>query len=283
MFGFQTGNGNKTPISTIGDSRGVLCLHGMTGTPFEVRTVGEALAGVGYSVEVPLLAGHGGTLRDLASSQWPDWLASAERAMEQVRRHVGDRPIAIVGFSMGGLLALRLAHLYPDRVAALVIMAAPLRMRPFQTRGVRALCRLPVDFKSYPFACIPKLKGSDVSDVEMRDANPSLRAFPISAVTSLFDLMDSVRPDLPNVRAPTLVIHGRQDHTVPMEDSLELTGSLGSEVIERLWLERSFHIVTLDVERSAVSSAITGFLGRHLGLGTAGADGVVEAGRMRSP
>ncbi|HET6146937.1 MAG TPA: alpha/beta fold hydrolase [Polyangia bacterium] len=277
MFGFQTGNGDKTPISTIGDKRGVLCLHGMTGTPFEVRSVGEALVGGGYSVEVPLLAGHGATLRDLAATQWPDWLASAERAMEQLRRNVGDRPIAIVGFSMGGLLALRLAHLYPERIAALVIIAAPLRMRPFQTRGVRALCRLPVDFKSYPFVCIPKLKGSDISDVEMRDANPSLRAFPISAVTSLFDLMDQVRPDLPNVRVPTLVIHGRQDHTVPMEDSLELTGSLGSEVIERLWLERSFHIVTLDVERSTVSSAIASFLARHLG------DGDAEAGRMGPP
>jgi carboxylesterase len=283
MFGFQTGNGNKTPISTIGDGRGALCLHGMTGTPFEVRPVGEGLAGIGYSVEVPVLAGHGGTLRDLAATQWPDWLASAERAMDQLRRNVGDRPIAIVGFSMGGLLALRLARLFPERIAALVIMAAPLRMRPFQTRGVRALCRLPVDFKSYPFVCIPKLKGSDVSDPEMRDANPSLRAFPLSAVTSLFDLMDQVRADLPNVRAPTLVIHGRQDHTVPMEDSLELTGSLGSEVIERLWLERSFHIVTLDVERSTVSSAVTSFLARHLGAGAAGGDGPSEAGKMRSP
>jgi carboxylesterase len=116
----------------------------------------------------------------------------------------------------------------------------------------------------------------------MRDANPSLRAFPISAVTSLFDLMDQVRADLPSVRVPTLVIHGRQDHTVPMEDSLELTGSLGSEIIERLWLERSFHIVTLDVERAAVSGAITGFLARHLPGASSGA-GPAEADRMRTP
>jgi carboxylesterase len=264
MFRFQAGTGTKAPISMIGDARGVLCLHGMTGTPFEIRPVSEALGRVGYSVEAPLLAGHGETLRDLAATQWPDWLASAELAMDQLRERVGGRPIALVGFSMGGLLALRLAQLYPERVAALVIMAAPLRLRPFQTRGVRALGFIPIDFRSLPFACIPKLKGSDVSDAEMRDANPCLRAFPISAVTSLFKLMDEVRADLPGVHAPTLVIHGRNDHTVPMEDSLELTGSLGSEVIERLWLDRSFHIVTLDVERVAVANAIIAFLGRHL-------------------
>jgi carboxylesterase len=248
----------------------VLCLHGITGTPFEIRPVAEALGRAGYSVEGPMLAGHGGSLRDLATTRWPDWLRSAERAMEELLQRTGDRPIALVGFSMGGLLALRLARLYPERIGALVVMAAPLRLRPFQVRGIRAICRLPVDFRSMPLACIPKLSGSDISDPAMRDANPGLRAFPISAVESLFNLMDSVREDLSAIRAPTLVIHGRQDHTVPMEDSLELTGSLKSDVIERLWLDRSFHIVTLDVERTTVTSAVLDFVARH-GRGGAGA------------
>ena len=91
---------------------------------------------------------------------------------------------------------------------------------------------------------MPKLAGSDISDPEMRYENPGLRAFPIAALEALLDLMDTVRADLPAIRTPTLVVHGRQDHTVPMEDSLELTGCLGSDVIERLWLDKSFHIVT---------------------------------------
>jgi carboxylesterase len=287
MFPFQTGTGSKAPISLKGDARGVLVLHGMTGTPFEVRPLAEALGTAGYSVEAPLLAGHGGSLRDLAATQWPDWLATAERAMAELRRRVGGRRICIVGFSMGGLLALRLARLYPDQITALVVMAAPLRMRTFQTRGVRALASLPIDFRSLPYACIPKLKGSDISDPEMRDANPSLRAFPISAVTSLFDLMNQVRADLPNVRAPALVIHGRHDHTVPMDDSLELTGSLGSDIIERLWLDRSFHIVTLDVERSTVSNAVLGFLGKQHGVASGVAavasDGGPDAAKLPRP
>jgi carboxylesterase len=284
MFPFQTGTGNKSPISIAGDARGVLCLHGLTGTPFEVRPLAEALGASGYTVEVPLLAGHGATLRDLAATQWSDWLASAELALDDLHRRIGSRPIFLVGFSMGGLLALRLARQFPERIAAQVIMAAPLRMRPAQTRGVRALAMLPVDFRSYPFACIPKIKGSDISDPEMRDANPSLPAFPISAVTSLFDLMNQVRADLPNVRTPTLVIHGRHDHTVPMEDSLELTGSLGSDVIERLWLDRSFHVVTLDVERSTVSNAVAGFFARQNGVAGAPASAAAaDAGRLPRP
>jgi len=145
------------------------------------------------------------------------------------------------------------------------VIAAPLRLRSFQVRGVRALARLPLNFRKLPFAAVPKLNGSDVSDPVVRYENPGLRAFPIAAVDSLLDLMDTVRADLPFIKTPTLVVHGRNDHTVPMDDSLELTGSLGSDVIERLWLDRSFHIVTMDVERALVVETVTKFLLRHTG------------------
>jgi carboxylesterase len=93
----------------------------------------------------------------------------------------------------------------------------------------------------------------------------------MAALAALVDLMDGVRADLPAIRTPTLVVHGRQDHTVPMEDSLELTGCLGSEVIERLWLEKSFHVVTLDVERATVIERAVRFVGRQAGWAEAGA------------
>jgi carboxylesterase len=262
---FRPGTGDKSPLSIAGDERGVLCLHGITGTPYEVRPLAEALGRLGCSVEAPMLAGHGNSLRELALSRWGDWLQSAQRAMEAVSARAGGRPIAICGFSMGGLLALRLARMFPERVAALVVMAAPLRLRRMQVMGIRAACRLPVDFRSLPAVCIPKLKGSDISDVSLRRQNPGLRAFPLAALENLLDLMDSVRADLPSIRMPTLVVHGRHDHTVPMDDSFELTGSLASDVIERLWLERSYHIVTLDVERSVLIDTVTKFLGRYAG------------------
>ena len=262
---FRAGTGDKSPISLAGDQRGVLCLHGITGTPYEVRPLAEAFGRLGCSVEAPVLAGHGGTLADLAVTGWGDWLSSAETALARLEERTGGGPIAICGFSMGGLLSLRLARLYPARVSALVVMSAPLRLRPLEVFGIRAVARLPIDFQGHPRLAVPKLAGSDISDQALRYRNPGLRAFPIAALEALLDLGDAVRGDLPAIRTPTLVVHGRQDHTVPMEDSLELTGSLGSDVIERLWLERSYHIVALDVEQATVIDAATRFLGRHAG------------------
>jgi carboxylesterase len=262
---FRPGTGDKSPLSIAGDQRGVLCLHGFTGTPFEIRPLAEALGRAGCTVEAPVTAGHGGTLADLASSSWTDWQRSAEDALERLRARVGGGPVAVCGFSMGGLLALRLARLHPERISALVLMGVPLRLRRFQVFGIRSLSRLPVDFRNWPGVCVPKLAGSDVSDTEMRWANPGLRAFPLAALNQLLDLMAVVRADLPAIRTPALVVHGRLDHVAPMDDSLELTGCLGSDVIERLWLDKSFHIVLLDVERAAVIEAALGFLGRHAG------------------
>ncbi len=264
---FHEPTGDKSPLSIAGDRRAVLCLHGITGTPWEVRPLAEAFGRLGCSVEAPMLDGHGGTLADLARTSWRDWLASAEAAMARLESREPapgpPAPVAIVGFSMGGLLALRLARLYPERVSALAVMSAPLRLRQFQVMGIRAIGRLPIDYAHHPRAAIPKLFGSDVSDPAMQAENPGLPAFPIAALANLLDLMDAVRADLPAVRQPALVVHGRHDHTVPMDDSLELTGSLGSDVIERLWLERSFHIVAQDVERATVLDAVTRFIGKH--------------------
>ena len=262
---FAEGTGDKSPVLISGDRRGVLCLHGITGTPWEVRPLAEAFGRMGCSVEAPLLAGHGRTLADLARTSWQDWLASAEAALTRLEARAAGGPVAIVGFSMGGLLALRLARLFAERVSALAVMSAPLRLRPLQVVGIRAVGRLPIEYAKFPLAAMPKLFGSDVSDPALRAENPGLRAFPIAALGNLLDLMDTVRADLPAVRQPVLVVHGRHDHTVPMDDSLELTGSVGSDVIERLWLERSFHIVAQDVERATVIEAVTRFIGKHAG------------------
>jgi carboxylesterase len=229
-----------------------------------VRPFAEAFGRAGFSVEAPMLAGHGATLVDLARSTWSDWLASAERALDALQVRTLGRPVAICGFSMGGLLALRLARLYPERVAALVVMGTPLRLRRLQVGAIRALTRLPIDFARWSGASIPKPNGSDISIPEMRHGNPGLPAFPIAALRQLFALMDVVRADLPSVRTPALVVHARHDHVVPMDDSLELTGSLGSNVIERLWLDRSFHVVGLDVDSAQAVEAATKFVARFV-------------------
>src|SRR2546428_11994973 len=87
----------------------VLCLHGFTGTPFDVEALARALESRGHLVAAPTLPGHGGSVNDLAATTADDWLSGADAALTRLADAGGAR-VAIAGASIGALLALRLAR-----------------------------------------------------------------------------------------------------------------------------------------------------------------------------
>lgn len=254
--------GDAAPFASEGPRSGALCLHGFSGTPFEVIPLARALAAAGHCVRAPLLAGHGNDVAALARTGHGDWLATAERALDEL---VGRtrRPATVVGFSTGGLLALRLAALRPRDVGRLVVIAPPLRLRRWQEVAIRALAALPGPLRVGPLGAFPKLGGFDCIDPEMAARNPALRAMPIRGLASLLDLAALVRRDLPVIRCPTLLVHARRDRTVPFAASEEVLAKLGAREVERLWLDRSGHLALIDVERDAVIAATLDFVTRH--------------------
>lgn len=261
----RSGDGDKSAFYADGNgTRAALCLHGFTGTPFEVRPLAEALAAQGFTTAAPQLAGHCGTVDQLAATGHPEWLASAEAALLALAAATKGAPVVIAGFSLGGLLALRLARRYPEKIAALAIMAAPLRLHPLEVAAVRALAAVPRILRRGPLHALPKTRGFDVVDEEMQAKNPSLSAMPLAGVASLLELGDLVRRDLPFIKTPILVAHGARDHTVPFEDSLELAGSVASTVVERLWLERSGHLLAIDVEKRTLIEAVGKFFAQQI-------------------
>jgi carboxylesterase len=241
---------------------GVLCLHGLTGTPFEVQSIVDALAHAGHTVAAPLLSGHGQDPAALEATGWSDWMRSAKAAFDALVARVNG-PVAIVGFSMGGLLALELAKAAPEQVAALAVLSAPLRLRRTQVSGIRLLSLVPSRLRRGRFRAIPKSLGSDVAHPDLRGKVLGLPAMPVRALESLLDLMATARVDLQRVLAPTLVVHGRHDHTVPIADSVELSERLGAATVERLWLENSFHLVGLDNDKQTLIDGIVRFFAAH--------------------
>jgi pimeloyl-ACP methyl ester carboxylesterase len=140
-----------------------------------------------------------------------------------------------------------------------------LRLRPVQARGVAAVAWLPAVLRRRgPLAVLPKFDGFDVTDEEMKKQNPALAGLPLPGVASMLDLAAVVRRDLPFLKMPILVAHGEKDRTVPLEDSLEIVGTIGSDVIERLWLRSSGHLIAIDVERAALTEAVGRLFAKYL-------------------
>jgi carboxylesterase len=239
----------------------VLCLHGFTGTPFDVEALARALESRGHLVATPTLPGHGGTVDDLAATTADEWLSAADAALTRLADASGTR-VAIAGASMGALLALRLARRRPDTIAALILMAAPLRWPPMQRAGVEVLSRLAAMF-GIRGATIPKRGGVDIADAAVRALAPSLNAFPIAGLHHLIALADAAAADVPFITAPALIVHGRLDRTVPLDVSENLASRIGSSIVERLWLDDSGHLVAVDRDRNAVAESVSAFLARH--------------------
>ncbi|MSP62155.1 MAG: alpha/beta fold hydrolase [Myxococcales bacterium] len=251
--------GDAAPFRFDGDARGVLLVHGFTGTPFEMRLLGESLARRGLSVVGPRLAGHGAGAKELAATSWHDWYATVESAFDELRTRVGS--VAVCGLSLGGLLTLELARRRGKEIAAIASLSAPLWIPRWMMRGVRLAARVRI----LRDGNLPKIGGSDIVDPVMRKKNPTGRGFPVRAIASLLDCMEHVAAHLGEVDRPALLAHARGDHTAPFECMEAIAGRLRGPV-ERLILERSAHVITLDVEREELFWRVGDFLERHLTL-----------------
>ena len=238
-----------------------LLLHGLTGTPFEMRHVAERLNRNGLRCVGPIMAGHGGEPRALARLDWQAWVEGARGELDGLR---GARRVYVVGCSMGALVACALAHAAPERVAGLALLAPALHL---QRAGQLAalLGRLPFAAWLPP---VPKVAGSDVRDPGARRENPTMSGVPIRAVAELAALSRHVDRLLPAIAVPALVVAAREDHTVRLSGAERIALRLGGPA-RLLVLERSFHLVGIDVERDRCADEVASFFdGRPPGAAT---------------
>ncbi len=235
------------PFFFPGNPTACLLIHGFTATPREMRGLGEYLhATYGYTVLGVRLAGHATTPEDMAHMRWEDWLASAEDGWHLLRS-AGHERIAVVGLSMGGVVALLLAAYQP--AMAVVSMAAPYTLEITPRERLLGLVR--------PY--FPKGEGK-VYDPEGFRGRVAYPVNPARSALELVRMLGVLREALPTVKAPALVLHSRNDRYVQPESAERIYAALGSPHKRLVWVERSSHVVTLDAEREKVFREVGRFI-----------------------
>lgn len=238
------------PFSYHGSASGVLVLHGFTGNPATMRSLGELAATAGYSVELPRLAGHGTTVEDMISTTWADWSRDAEEAYDTLSARC-DR-VAVVGISMGGGLGAHIAEVRPT-VAGCVLINPVVKPLADVLEGLRQLLEAGVE--------TVESIGSDIKKEGAIEA--SYNATPLAPVLSLFEGLQTVHEKLHLISAPVLLISSREDHVVSSDNGDDLVAMV-SGPIERIWLENSYHVATIDNDQELVESLTLDFLARVL-------------------
>jgi carboxylesterase len=244
----------------VADMPSCLVLHGLGGGPYELSPLIEALECAGVKVSSPILPGHEGPGPAMPASCWRDWAAVAEAAFDDLA--TSRQPVVVVGFSTGATLALFLTSRRP--VARQVLLAPFLAIRysgllPIQPATyLRQVARLLPNLPRRPPA---------VRDPEMRRraaAQAQFRSFSIPATLSALELIDLVKPIVPTITTPTLVIQGELDTIVEPAGASWLHDQLGSTDKTIIRLPRTDHLVALDREREQVIAAVKAFVLRTM-------------------
>lgn len=243
------------PFEIAGDNRGVLCVHGFTGSPYAMTYLGESLGRRGMTVVAPTLPGHMTSPEDLDATTWRDWFRAVEECFDELKERCTH--VAVVGQSLGALLALHLAASRPQEPVAIASLAAPLWLAPLPTAICRVTRRFPAVLNV--LHTLPKLGGSDLADKRLRRRIPGYSVVPVRALCSLIEFIGLVRDQLPDVRVPLLVLHATEDHTAPYAGSHEIAERVSSRVVRHRALANSFHLVSLDLDREVVAAEVASF------------------------
>lgn len=234
-------------------SVGALVLHGFTGTPDSVRPVVNQLHKNDVTVLAPLLAGHGTSPEACNQTTWKDWYETAEQGLLKLSRSCDQ--IFVVGISLGGLLTLKLCQDYPQKIKAAAGLATALNL-PY---GAEPLVYL---LRHSPLRWIKKYQRKTDIDVKNPLAKKNIWNYdrmPISCIESIIELQNIVNLDLGKIKLPLLLIHARQDSTVPYRSMNQIYQNVSSKIKEMITLENSYHIITMDYEKDFVAEKVTDF------------------------
>lgn len=235
--------------------RALLMLHGSGDTPQTLRYLALRLHEAGFTVRAPLLPGHGRGLRDFSRVSAEAYRRAADEELEQLR--ATHAWVGVVGLSMGGAIAARLAAAHRE-VRVLVLLAPYLAPRWSVSVVGRASALWSL--------AVPYLGGRggvfSIHDPVARSESFAYGVFPPRAVRALVDTAAAARRALPAITAPTLVVNSREDNRIPTALATSATAALRAPT-ERHWVTGCGHVITVDYCRDAVATLVLDFIARH--------------------
>lgn len=192
---------------------GVLMLHGFSGGPYEIIPFADFIKeNTNWLIETPTLTGHGDML-SLRGYKAEHWLMDAEIAFRQLAKKVDE--VIVVGFSMGGLIALYLAKRY--KIKKLVLLSPAVKyIAPFQL------------LKDIKLMVVDVMNGQLKENELFKRYESKIKNVPVSATFQFMKIVKVVEPYIRSINLPTYIVQGQCDGIVPYTTANYLYEQLAS-------------------------------------------------------
>lgn len=247
-----------------------LLLHGFGGTPFEMEPLVPALEALGCTVALPAYPGHGTTVDDFRKTFFPDWLGCAERHFLSLSKEHGR--VLLIGFSMGGSIALSLAAKHRD----LPQLAGVAALSPVHDLHRRYLLfrRLSAGMRGLWKQWGPQGSGQKTEIPESRLIAPYQgyeNVLCIPQVLSLDRGVHAMKALLPSLTCPLFMMGEVNDRICPPDAALAIARAVASRDVSVRWVRMleqvtSHHMLTTHRDtRDQVAAAVAEFTTRMIG------------------
>jgi carboxylesterase len=246
-------------IDLPGGDHSVLLIHGLTGSPFELKYLARKLNKAGFTIKGPCLEGHCTTLKDLAKTSWKDWYRSVRQTFIEMKKSTDT--VSVVGLCMGALLSLHLAYECGSQVAAISLISTTLFYDGWSLPWYKFL--LPIAYYP-PFRYIYSYSEAEpygIKDKPLRDRIVNLMKndsiaytkTPATSMHELFKLIREVKRELPAITTPALILHSSEDDLTSIKNPGYVEEKIGSEIVRKIILDDSYHMMTIDNQKDRVA------------------------------
>ena len=251
----------------------VLLIHGLTGTPAEMKHFGRVMSRKGLTVACPELAGHCASIETLQATKWQDWYQSIEVAFDALRAEYEQ--VFIAGLSMGALIALLVASKRKEKVAGVILLSTTFFYDGWNVSWIKQKLLLPIvlhtplkhylhweETAPYGIKC-ERTRAMVAAILENKDTQTADKIgyfkTPATVILESTRLIKATRKCLADVTTPALIVHSTEDDMASLENAYYVEKNIASDHVETMYIDDTYHVLTLDKRKDDIALRVVSF------------------------
>jgi carboxylesterase len=242
----------------------IVLLPGLCGSKMELGLIPALLIAANHTVAIPIIEGYSS---HAGFTEFSHWLECVNMVCNDLRSN--HQSISIVGMSLGATLALGTEARFKN-IDNLVCLSSTLKLDGWSIPWYHSLLKLAyqIGFRRWVYH---ETEPFGVKDLRLRHI--IAKAVSMNHVSSLgaaqlparhiyqsLELMTWTRKHLSEVTSNLLVIHSTDDDTASIKNAHEVLNNVQSSIKESLWVQNSYHMISVDNEKQEVANKVKSFL-----------------------